>query len=80
MSTSSIPPIPSNYGIGRLNPNNQRRRQGKPFEEALEREASAEAEDSAAHETAADTRPLQPEAPRIRRESQDGRHHIDVIA
>ncbi|MHC5065314.1 MAG: hypothetical protein ACYTG5_15205 [Planctomycetota bacterium] len=80
MSTSSIPPVPANYGVGRLNSNNQRRQQGKPFEEALENEAAAEAAETADSEETTATRPLQPEAPVIRRDSQDGRHHIDVIA
>jgi len=81
MSASSIPPVPASYGIGRINPNNQRRYDdGKSFEEALEKDASEETANAADSEEPSLSQQLQPEAPAIRRDSQDGRHHIDVIA
>ena len=80
MSTSSIPPISPNYGIGKINSNSQRQSQGKSFEETLEKDASEEEADAADSRALAPARRLQPEAPVIRRDTQDGRHHIDVIA
>lgn len=76
MSTSSIPPIGPNHGIGRINPNTKRQQKRREFSRDFEEEAAEQ--DSHAPEQ--ETRILQPEPRIIRRESEDGGHHIDVIA
>ena len=76
MTTSSIPPIGPNYGVGRAYTNDQNQRKGKKFEEALEEETSEEQESD--HEQP--SRILQPELQVIRRDTEGDEQHIDVIA
>ena len=76
MTTSSIPPIGPNYGIGRVNTDSQGQRKGKGFQEAFAEETSDE--EAPAPEPPA--RILQPEPRIIRRETEGDGHHIDVIA
>ncbi len=75
MTTSNIPPIGPNYGIGRVNSDSQGQRKGKGFQEAFEEETS----DEEAPATEQPTRILQPKPRIIRRETEGDGYHIDVI-